>query len=577
MLRSLGAQIAHALAQRGVDVVFGIPGVHNIELYRGIEDAGIRHVLPRHEQGAGFMAIGYACVTGRPGVAFVISGPGLCNIMTPMGQAYSDSVPMLVLSSCLDPDDDSSRSRLHEMKDQEGAAATVCDWSATAHDADGVRKLLDRAFAEFSSSRPLPKQIQIPISNLSDVVSPIPDLDSVPGPTAISNDDVEAVAARIGRSRLPLFIFGGGARGASAAAQRVIERSGAAFFCTYAAKGIVRSNHVLGLGTALPRPESQVVLSEADLVVVVGSRLSETDLWRRHLGHRCEMIRIDIDHSALSDKHGADVALHGDATRFLEDLADTLPVTDRRSGWDPAHLRKTRSQFRAYADLERPGIARVADALVDAVGDETVIFSDMTQFAYVAKETVCLDVPKQVVSPVRIRHPGFCPSRGNRCKRRSGTQECRCHRRRLRISVHLAGTGNRRRIGHRTASRDLGQSGVERDRGLHDSGPDRTDCGRGARTGSRTSGASLSGRLCASIMPVGVGKSGSPRFFRASSDRDSPDARDFSIVKDPRTDARNRQRLRGNRSPGRPGRPQHSRPQFVSDDRDQIDRLTGLK
>ena len=120
VMRSLGAQVAHALAQRGVDVVFGIPGVHNIELYRGIGDAGIRHVLPRHEQGAGFMAIGYACVTGRPGVALVISGPGLCNIMTPMGQAYSDSVPMLVLSSCLDPDEDSSGSRLHEMKDQEG-------------------------------------------------------------------------------------------------------------------------------------------------------------------------------------------------------------------------------------------------------------------------------------------------------------------------------------------------------------------------------------------------------------------------------------------------------------------------
>ncbi len=407
VLKSLGAQVAHALAQRGVDVVFGIPGVHNIELYRGIGDAGIRHVLPRHEQGAGFMAIGYACVTGRPGVALVISGPGLCNIMTPMGQAYSDSVPMLVLSSCLDPDDDSSGSRLHEMKDQEGAAATVCDWSATARDAGGVQKLLDRAFTEYSTSRPLPKQIQIPISNLSDLVSPIPDLDSLPGPAAVSSDDVETVAARIGRSRRPLFIFGGGARGAPAAARRVIERSGAAFFCTYAAKGIIGSSHVLGLGSALPRPESQDVVCEADLVVVIGSRLSETDLWRERLGHRCEMIRIDIDHSALADKHGADVALHGDATRFLEDLAEALPVTARRSGWDPAHLRKARSEFRASADLERPGIARVADALVDAAGDETVIFSDMTQFAYVAKETACLDVPNRWFHPSGFGTLGF--------------------------------------------------------------------------------------------------------------------------------------------------------------------------
>ena len=96
--RPLGIQIAYLLKDRGVDVVFGIPGVHNQEMYRGLEEAGIAHILARHEQGAGFMADGYARATGKAGVAFVITGPGLCNIMTPMGQAYSDSIPMLVIS-----------------------------------------------------------------------------------------------------------------------------------------------------------------------------------------------------------------------------------------------------------------------------------------------------------------------------------------------------------------------------------------------------------------------------------------------------------------------------------------------
>ena len=96
--RPLGAQISRMLVDRGVECVFGIPGVHNIELYRGMEDSGLRHVLARHEQGAGFMADGYARATGQMGVAYVISGPGLTNIMTPMGQAYSDSVPMLVIT-----------------------------------------------------------------------------------------------------------------------------------------------------------------------------------------------------------------------------------------------------------------------------------------------------------------------------------------------------------------------------------------------------------------------------------------------------------------------------------------------
>ena len=134
MKRPLGAQISHMLRDRGVDVIFGIPGVHNQEMYRGIEEAGITHVLARHEQGAGFMADGYARATGKPGVAYVITGPGLCNIMTPMGQAYTDSVPMLVLSSCLG-ETQAQRGQLHQMKDQRAAAETVTDWSVQANTA----------------------------------------------------------------------------------------------------------------------------------------------------------------------------------------------------------------------------------------------------------------------------------------------------------------------------------------------------------------------------------------------------------------------------------------------------------
>ena len=119
--RPLGAQISHMLKSRGVEVIFGIPGVHNQEMYRGIEEAGLTHVLARHEQGAGFMADGYARATGKPGVAYVITGPGLCNVMTPMGQAYSDSVPVLALASCLD-ETVARRGQLHQMRDQRAAA-----------------------------------------------------------------------------------------------------------------------------------------------------------------------------------------------------------------------------------------------------------------------------------------------------------------------------------------------------------------------------------------------------------------------------------------------------------------------
>jgi len=94
-----GERLVELLQDYGVDTVFGIPGNHTVELYRGLADSAIRHISPRHEQGAGFMADGYARASGRPGVCFLISGPGLTNAMTPMMQALADSVPMLVISA----------------------------------------------------------------------------------------------------------------------------------------------------------------------------------------------------------------------------------------------------------------------------------------------------------------------------------------------------------------------------------------------------------------------------------------------------------------------------------------------
>jgi hypothetical protein len=98
-MATCGEVLVKLLEGYGVGHVFGIPGVHTVELYRGLAGSSIRHITPRHEQGAGFMADGYARTRGKPGVCFIITGPGMTNITTAMGQAYADSIPMLVISS----------------------------------------------------------------------------------------------------------------------------------------------------------------------------------------------------------------------------------------------------------------------------------------------------------------------------------------------------------------------------------------------------------------------------------------------------------------------------------------------
>ncbi len=118
-MNSVAQTLVGWLKSEGVEVIFGIPGVHTIELYRALAGAEIRHVTPRHEAGAGFMADGYARVSGKFGVALVITGPGVTNILTPMAQARADSVPMLVISGVNRRDTlGKGLGHLHELPDQ---------------------------------------------------------------------------------------------------------------------------------------------------------------------------------------------------------------------------------------------------------------------------------------------------------------------------------------------------------------------------------------------------------------------------------------------------------------------------
>ena len=162
-----GEALVRLLHAYGVDTVFGIPGTHSLELYRGLANSNLRHVSPRHEQGGGFMADGYARISGKPGVCFVITGPGVTNIATPLGEAYMDSVPMLVISPVNTPDPGGENvGRLHEITDQAAVTAPLTAFSATAQSADDIPILLARAFAVFAGARPQPVHINIPLSVL---------------------------------------------------------------------------------------------------------------------------------------------------------------------------------------------------------------------------------------------------------------------------------------------------------------------------------------------------------------------------------------------------------------------------
>lgn len=401
MERPLGAQISHMLKDRGVEVIFGIPGVHNQEMYRGIEEAGLQHVLARHEQGAGFMADGYARATGKPGVCYVITGPGVCNIMTPMGQAYSDSVPMLVISSCLD-ETAATRGQLHQMKDQEGAARTVCDWSETARTAEAAYGLIDRALVEFEADRPCPKHVSVPITLLEGEANPAANdfalsahaMDSAVIPNAGAVHDL---AYQIKQADRPLFVFGGGCVvddyiPVEKRVRHLIKNTGGAAFTTYAGRGLIAPDDPLGFGANLARPSSADVFAEADLVVVFGSQMSEVDLWRATPGHDCPVVRVDITPETLNVLDNTQAMIRADALSVMLALLQEFP-TEVAPKWDVKKIADFRARMRTEINAERPGILPVAGALRDVLPPETMIYSDMTGFAYAAKEVWPMDRP----------------------------------------------------------------------------------------------------------------------------------------------------------------------------------------
>ena len=383
-VQPLGAQISHMLKDRGIDVIFGIPGVHNQEMYRGIEEAGITHILARHEQGAGFMADGYARASGKPGVCYVITGPGVLNALTPMGQAYSDSVPVLMLASCLD-EVAHEKGQLHQMNNQEGAAASVTDWSATARTADAAYGLIDRAFSEFATKRKRPKAIHVPIKLLEAEASappmPAPDRACATDATPVIDDIVDLLQ----NAERPLIIAGGGCVGADEALRIAAQACGAASFSTYAGRGLFGNDDPLHFGSNLSRAGSEAIIGSADVILAIGTELAEVDIWRPELGHTGTFIRVDIDPVMLTSRPRTDVAVCADAGATLFALAEEIQ-RETPTKWTATEVAQARAGWRAEIEAERPGLPQIIDTVRAAMPDDAMIYSDMTGFAYAAKD-----------------------------------------------------------------------------------------------------------------------------------------------------------------------------------------------
>ncbi len=394
MSRTVGGYLVELLVKNDIDTVFGIPGVHNLELYRGLASANVRHVLVRHEQGAGFAADGFARLSGRPAAAFVISGPGLTNIMTAVAQAYSDSVPLLVVASA--PVRASFTKQwgvLHELYDQAALAAGVFGIARSARSAEDVRDHLRLCLASFRTGRARPAYLEIPLDVLAETTALQAerfDTESAPLLPQAGAEQIDAAVRLLALAARPLIIAGGGARHAGAELHRLVEMLDCPLVTTAAGKGVLAESHPANFGTSLPYGPIQRLILDADAVLAVGTELGETDMYfttKLPLGG--VLIRIDVDPVKLSDQYGADVRVWSDARSALhainQALADRPPgATAAPSRWRTAlgGAANIRSEIEGGLDAKARAQGSALRAIKAALPRDGVVFSDMTQIAY---------------------------------------------------------------------------------------------------------------------------------------------------------------------------------------------------
>lgn len=379
--KTVGEVLVDGLKARDVSCVFGIPGVHTVELYRGLAASGLRHITPRHEQGAGFMADGYARVSGKPGVAFVITGPGFTNVLTPMAQARADSVPMLVVSGVNSQISlGKGLGHLHELPDQHALAQTVAITSQHVATAEDLDSALNKVFEPFSQGRPGPTHIQVPLDIAGQNGSALTE------PLTKTCDPIEPgmlakAAKQASRAKRPLIIVGGGAKRAGQGVIALAERLDAPVVQTVNGRGVM-AGHRLGVPASPSLKAVRALIEESDMILALGTEFGPTDYDMYATGAEAKMqglIRVDLCSSQLL-RHDADLSIQADAATFVTALLEAM---SQETAGTNGVTRAAQTRDAALQEIGKDYQAQVAilNAMRDAVPG-AVMVGDSTQPIY---------------------------------------------------------------------------------------------------------------------------------------------------------------------------------------------------
>jgi thiamine pyrophosphate-dependent acetolactate synthase large subunit-like protein len=373
-----------ALEDAGVEIAFGLPGVHNLPLWRELNGSPIRLVGVRHEQTAAYAADGYARASGRLGVALTTTGPGAANTLAAVGEAWASRQPILVIAT----DIPSTARRpgvwrgvLHEATDQAAMFMPVVKDAIRVHSADEIGAAVARGARTALEAPARPVYVEIPTDLLNGELGGSDDgarPDGLASGQRPSEDQLARATELLERARRPLVWAGGGAlqSGAGEAVGRLAERLVAPVMLTYSASGLLPPGHPCLVGAPPHVPEVGALWDEADVVVAIGSDFDGmmTQGWK--MPQPPHLVAINVDARDASKNYRPDVVVEADAAGAAAALADRL---GERGGLDSLErrLKELSRGVRARLAAEDPEAIAFLDTIEAALPDDAIVLSDM--------------------------------------------------------------------------------------------------------------------------------------------------------------------------------------------------------
>ena len=397
MPRMTGGQaVVESLRRHGVSTLFALPGVQNDALFNALYDAGpaIRVIHTRHEQGAAYMAYGYAKSTGKVGAYAVVPGPGVLNTTAALATAYAANARVLCITGQINSNMiGRGWGMLHEIPEQLKVLRGLTKWAARIEKPEQAPAMLDEAFHQLHTGRPRPVALEIPPDVLaaeSEVTLTEPRPPAEPEPP--DREAVEQAARMLGQAARPLIMIGSGAEDAGDVLLALAEALQAPVVSVTSGRGVVSDRHYLGLHG----PGGHRLWAEADVVLAVGTRL-QRPLTAWGVDDRLTLIRIDIDPEEVSRIHAPTLGIVADARVALAALLAALPAYNRKRASREAELSALKEEFDEGFAQVQPQYDYVR-AVRDALPEDGLFVDEMTQVGYAARYAFPVYHPRSFIT-----------------------------------------------------------------------------------------------------------------------------------------------------------------------------------